>query len=60
MKRGKILRIRYGLNPNSSSIGANLGLLLLGAASLTILVNLLDVAVRLWFGRNRRKEGDAR
>jgi len=56
MKRGKILQIRYGLNPNSSSIGANLGFLLLGATSLTILVNLLDVGIRLWWGRNRKKE----
>jgi hypothetical protein len=54
--RGKILRIRYGLNPNSSSIGANLGLFLAGATVLTIMVNLLDASIRLWLGRCRKKE----
>ena len=53
MKRGRILRIRYGLNPNSSSIGANLSVLLLGATTLTILVNLADTAIRLWWKRKR-------
>jgi hypothetical protein len=51
--------MRVGLNPNSSSIGANLSILLLGATTLAILVNLTDAAIRLWF-RHRRKESAAK
>ena len=54
MRRGKILKIRYGLNPNSSSIATNLSYLLISATSAAILVNVLDMAIRLWLGRRRK------
>ena len=53
MKKGKILKLRVGVNPNSSSLGSDVSLLLMGAVSVTLLVNLLDAGIRLWFARKR-------
>ncbi|MDP8223809.1 MAG: hypothetical protein P9L99_10655 [Candidatus Lernaella stagnicola] len=53
MRRGKILRIKWGVNPNSSSIGTDVSLLLFSAAAVTVLVNVLDAALRLWLKRRR-------
>ena len=58
MKKGKILKVRAGVNPNSSSLGSDLSLLLMGAVSVMLLVNLLDAGIRLWFAR-KRKNGRA-
>jgi hypothetical protein len=49
MRKGKILKFKFGVNPNSSSIGADVTYLLMGAATLGILVNLIDVGIRVWF-----------
>jgi len=54
MRKGKILRIKFGYNPNSSSLGSDLSFLLMSAAALTVLVNLVDAGLRLWRGRRRR------
>jgi len=54
LKKGKILRMKFGVNPNSSSIGTDVSYLLMGAVAVTLLVNFLDAAVRLWLGRARR------
>ena len=51
--KGKILRLRVGVNPNSSSLGSDVSLLLMGAVTVTLLVNLLDAGIRLWFARKR-------
>ena len=53
MRKGKILKMKFGVNPNSSSIGSDLTYLLMGAAAITLLVNFMDVGIRLWLGRNR-------
>jgi hypothetical protein len=55
MKRGRILKIRLGVNPNSSSIGSDLSIFLMTATAATLLVNLVDAGVRLWW--RRRKTG---
>ena len=55
--RIKILKIRFGVNPNSSSIGSDLGWLLMGAAAVTFAVNFLDAGIRLWLKRRRIKDG---
>jgi hypothetical protein len=55
-RKGKILCIRYGVNPNSSSIGTDLSYLLMGAATIAILVNVLDAGLRIWL-RNKRGTG---
>ena len=57
MKKGKILRLKFGFNPNSSSLGSDVSLLLMGAAALTLLVNLFDAGLRLWIRRRRDKTG---
>ena len=46
--------MKFGVNPNSSSIGTDVSYLLMGAVAVTLLVNFLDAAVRLWLGRARR------
>lgn len=57
MRKGKILRIRFGVNPNSSSIGSDLGWLLIGVAAVTFAVNFLDAGIRVWLRRKRVKDG---
>ena len=57
MKKGKILKVRVGCNPNSSSLGSDVSLLLMGAVSATLLVNLLDAGIRLWLARKRKRDG---
>ena len=56
MKKGKILKVRVGSNPNSSSLGSDVSLLLMGAVTVMLLVNLLDAGIRLWFGRKRKSD----
>ncbi len=46
-RRGRILAIRPGYNPNSSSLGVDLTLMLLGAAALSIVVTVVSTFVRL-------------
>jgi len=59
-RKGKILHVRFGLNPNSSSLGANLGMLLIGATALAILVNLTDAGLRIWLKNRRSGAGENR
>ena len=49
--------MKFGVNPNSSSIGTDLTYLLMGAVTVTVLINLLDAGIRLWLGRNRGQAG---
>ena len=53
LKKGKILKLRVGVNPNSSSLGSDVSLLLMGAVTLMLLVNVLDAGIRLWLARKR-------
>ena len=57
LKKGKILRLKFGFNPNSSSLGSDVSLLLMGAAALTLLVNLFDAGLRIWIRHRRDKTG---
>lgn len=59
MRNGKILRVKLGFNPNSSSLGSDVSLLLMGATAITFLVNLADVGLRLWLKRSREKSRGA-
>ena len=49
--RGRILGVKLGVNPNSSSIGSDLSVLLVGSPALFFLGNVLDLGIRLWLGR---------
>jgi len=52
--KGKILAIKWGMNPNSSSLGADVTFLLYGAAALAIATPVIAALVR-W---RRRKHED--
>jgi hypothetical protein len=45
--RGRVLAVKLGLNPNSSSLGADVTFLLLGAAALSFLTPVVAALVRL-------------
>ena len=53
---GKILKVKLGANPNSSSLGADLGILLLGAAGISLVSSFLSAAVRSWLGGKGARE----
>ena len=59
-KKGHILGIKPGVNPNSSSFGSDLSVLLIGSTALFFMVNLLDAGLRLWLGRASRQADDSR
>lgn len=46
-RRGKILRVKVGYNPNSSSLGTEIQVLLFGSAVLSFAVVFLSTLVRL-------------
>lgn len=45
-KRGRILSVKWGLNPNSSSLGVDVTFLLFGASALSLLTPVLGALVR--------------
>jgi len=45
-KRGKILAVKWGLNPNSSSLGVDVTFLLFGAAFVSLLTPVVGALVR--------------
>lgn len=46
-RRGKVLAVKLGYNPNSSSLGADVTFLLLGSAAVSVLGPVIAAAVRL-------------
>ena len=52
-ERGRILAIKWGLNPNSSSLGVDVTFLLFGAAALAFATPIIAALVRM-----RRPAGD--
>ncbi len=54
-RRGKILAVKLGVNPNSSSLGADVTLLLFGAAALSMLTPIAGALIR-WKLRGRRDD----
>jgi hypothetical protein len=47
MRRGRILRVKLGYNPNSSSLGTTIQVLLYGSAVLALIAVALSTVVRL-------------
>jgi hypothetical protein len=45
--RGRILATRFGLNPNSSSLGVDVTFLLVGAAALSMFTPVIGALLRL-------------
>ena len=50
MRRGKILAIKWGMNPNSSSLGVDVTFLLVGATVLAAITPVIGALLR-WRGR---------
>ncbi len=46
---GKILKVKFGVNPNSSSVGSDVLYLMLGTAGITILSFGLTGTIRLFW-----------
>ena len=44
-KKGKILKIKTGFNPNSSSIGTDLTPLLIGASLMSLIIPVIAIVV---------------
>ncbi len=55
-RRGRVLAVKLGYNPNSSSLGADVTFLVLGAASIAILAPVIGALVRLALGRRAREK----
>ena len=47
-KRGRILRVAPGYNPNSSSLGVDVSFLLFGSMAVTAMTLVVSTALRLW------------
>jgi len=45
-KKGRILAVKWGLNPNSSSLGVDVTFLLFGAAAVSLLTPVVSALVR--------------
>ena len=46
MRRGRILAIKWGLNPNSSSLGVDVTFLLVGATALAMVTPIVGALLR--------------
>ncbi|HWO25892.1 MAG TPA: hypothetical protein VNO30_44460 [Kofleriaceae bacterium] len=46
MPRGRILAIKWGMNPNSSSLGVDVTFLLVGATALAVVTPLIGALLR--------------
>ncbi len=46
VKRGRILAIKWGMNPNSSSLGVDVTFLLLGATALAVVTPVIGALLR--------------
>jgi len=57
MKKGKILKIRLGFNPNSSSIGIDISVFLWSAVIITTVVNTIMALVSILRSRRDKNEG---
>jgi hypothetical protein len=46
MQRGRILAIKWGMNPNSSSLGVDVTFLLVGATALAVITPVIGALLR--------------
>jgi len=58
-RRGRVLAVKLGMNPNSSSLGVDVTFLLVGAAALSFLTPVVSALVRLRGSAIRRGAEDA-
>ena len=46
VKRGRILAVKWGMNPNSSSLGVDVTFLLVGATALAVVTPIIGALLR--------------
>lgn len=46
-RRGRVLRVKFGYNPNSSSLGMDVTLILLGSALVSTAIAVISAIVRI-------------
>jgi hypothetical protein len=46
VRRGRILAVKWGMNPNSSSLGVDVTFLLIGATTLAIITPVIGALLR--------------
>ena len=51
-KRGRILAVKWGYNPNSSSLGVDVTFLLFGATALSLMAPVVGALLRLRRGKD--------
>ncbi len=57
-KRGRVLAVKWGLNPNSSSLGVDVTFLLVGATALSIATPFVAAMVRLRASKRARDQNN--
>jgi hypothetical protein len=50
-RKGRVLAVKWGLNPNSSSLGVDVTFLLLGATALSMCTPVVSALVRMRLSR---------
>lgn len=50
-RKGRVLAVKWGLNPNSSSLGVDVTFLLLGATALSMATPVVSALVRMRLSR---------
>jgi hypothetical protein len=58
-KRGRVLAVKWGYNPNSSSLGVDVTFLLFGMAAIAFLTPLVSLIIRLKARRLRESRQSA-
>jgi hypothetical protein len=59
MRRGRILAIKWGMNPNSSSLGVDVTFLLVGSTVLAMVTPLIGALLRMRVRKPVAAHGDA-
>lgn len=52
-RRGRVLAVKWGYNPNSSSLGVDITFLLFGLSIITLLTPLVGFLLRFYRSRSR-------
>lgn len=53
-RRGRVLAVKWGLNPNSSSLGVDVTFLLFGAAAVSLATPVIAALLRLRRSKQRQ------
>ena len=56
-RKGRVLAVKWGLNPNSSSLGVDVTFLLLGATALSMCTPVVSALVRMRLSRKPATPG---